>query len=69
MKNGAVEEAKVVKGVTVITEKRSQTVEEGEKFPLMWINQKQLAAHSISETKISEKVNIVQSGQVLFKLF
>ncbi|XP_076346323.1 uncharacterized protein LOC143244827 [Tachypleus tridentatus] len=47
--------AGVAKGVTVLTKRRSQTMEEVEKLLLIWLNEKHLIGDSISETIICDK--------------
>ena len=50
-----IKKADVASGVTVITKQRSQTIEEGEKLLLIWINDNMLAGNSVSEGMICEK--------------
>ncbi|KAJ7338433.1 hypothetical protein JRQ81_012087, partial [Phrynocephalus forsythii] len=51
-----IKEADVAKGVSILTKSRPQSVEEMEKLLLIWINEKQVAGDSISESLICEKV-------------
>ena len=51
----AIKKANVAKGVTVLAVNRSPIIEQVEKLLLVWINEKQLADDSISETIICEK--------------
>ena len=44
-----IKKADVARGVTVITQHRSQTTEEEEKLLLIWINDNMLAGNSVSE--------------------
>ncbi|KAJ7316717.1 hypothetical protein JRQ81_002879 [Phrynocephalus forsythii] len=50
-----IKEADVAKGVSILTKSRPQSVEEMEKLLLIWINEKQVAGDSISESLICEK--------------
>ena len=51
----AIKKANVAKGVTVLAVNQSPTIEQVEKRLLVWINEKQFAGDSISETIICEK--------------
>ena len=48
-------EASVVKGVTQITKSRSTVLDEVERLLLVWINERQMAGDSLSESIICEK--------------
>ncbi|KAJ7316369.1 hypothetical protein JRQ81_002531 [Phrynocephalus forsythii] len=50
-----IKEADVAKGVSILTKSRPQSVEEMETLLLIWINEKQVAGDSISESLICEK--------------
>jgi len=50
-----IRKADVARGVTVITKQRSQTIEEVEKWLLIWINNNMLAGNSVSEGTMGEK--------------
>ncbi|XP_076069180.1 putative CENPB DNA-binding domain-containing protein 1 [Oratosquilla oratoria] len=50
-----IKEANVAKGVTILAVNRSTIIEQMEKLLLVWINEKQLAGDSISETIMCEK--------------
>ncbi|KAM6467107.1 uncharacterized protein PHA67_012646 [Liasis olivaceus] len=57
----AIREADVAKGVTILTRKRTQVLEEVEKLLLVWLNEKQLAGDSVSEAIICEKARKLHS--------
>jgi hypothetical protein len=55
----AIKAADVAKVVISLTGKRLPAVEEVEKLLIVWINEKQLAGDSVSETIICEKVKLL----------
>jgi len=57
----AIKAADVAKGVKSLTSKRRPAVEEVEKLLMVWINEKQLAAYSVSEAIICEKARLSYS--------
>jgi len=57
----AIKAADVAKGVKSLTSKKLPAVEEVEKLLMVWINEKQLAGHSVSEAIICEKAKLLYS--------
>jgi hypothetical protein len=57
-------EASVAKGVTQISKSRSTVLDEVERLLLVWINERQMAGDSLSESIICEKARDVNADLV-----
>jgi hypothetical protein len=57
-------EASVAKGVTGISKSRSTVLDEVERLLLVWINKRQMAGDSLSESIICEKTRAINADLV-----
>ncbi|XP_068242391.1 putative CENPB DNA-binding domain-containing protein 1 [Palaemon carinicauda] len=57
----AIEAVKPSKGITIISKRRSPTLEELERLMLIWIKDKEIVGDTITETIICEKASAIYS--------